>query len=141
MFKRGVARLALGAWKAFVSFLCLLSGLSFLIGAVARPQSIEHTLPLPVQLVWNLFLVLGSGLVFYGLMGGRRRPERLGLFLLGGASLVYAQVIWVTAGFGTGMLAACLTLALALAAFTDAFDSVRRWAIGKLLPYLTDESK
>lgn len=112
--------------EAFVALLCLLSSVSYLAGAT-QPGSIDALLPGPIRVVWGGYLLLGGWSVIAGLVGGWRRLEKSGLWLLAGPGVAYAAIAFAY-GRGSAVFAAGITLAFAGSFAVQAIDRLQAWA-------------
>lgn len=107
----------------FLAILCSLSGLTITTG-LSNPGSVEALLWRPVYHAWGATLLVGGGALMCGLTSIRWVPDterylvtrvpcyRLGLKLLGLASLAYVVAILFAAGLNSAV-AAAVTLAFA----------------------------
>jgi O-antigen/teichoic acid export membrane protein len=129
--RRAAARLILESAEAFVAFLCLLSSVSYLAGA-PRPGSVGSVLPAPVQFAWGVYLLLGGAGVLVGLVTGRRRWEKAGLWLLAGPALAFSAAA-LAYGKAPAAFAAGITLAFAASFAVRATDRVQTWATRTVL--------
>lgn len=124
--RRAVARLVLESAEAFVALLCLLSSTAYLAGA-PQPGSVDAVMPGPVRVAWGVYLLLGGAGVLAGLVTGRRRLEKAGLWLLAGPALAYAAAA-LAYGRAPAAFASGLTTAFALSFAVRATDRVQAWA-------------
>lgn len=111
-------------FETYLLALAVVSGIPLLFG---RPNSGSIAATLPPYLVtgWGAVLVLGSSLALIGSFWRGRSAtglvmERTGLVGTGGASMVYAASVMVTAAGWTGLFAACITAGFGLACFAQA---------------------
>lgn len=124
--RHAVARLVLESAEAFVALLCLLSSGAYLAGA-PEPGSVDAVLPTPVRVAWGVYLLVGGAAVLTGLVGGARRVEKAGLWLLAGPALAYAAVA-LAYGRAPALFAAGVTAAFALSFAVRASDRIMQWA-------------
>lgn len=120
------ARVVLQSAEAFVALLCLLASLSYVAGA-PQPGSIDALLPGAIRVAWGCYLLTGGLSVLAGLLGGWRRVEKAGLWLLAGPGVAYAAIAF---GYGRApaLFASGITLAFAVSFAVQAIDRLQDWA-------------
>lgn len=107
--------------EAFLCVLCVLSGVSTLLGA-STSSTVAHVLPASIYAAWGGILLLGGMSLAYGLASIRRTTPttytitrvpvyKLGLRLLSIGTLSYSVIVVSVAGV-SGLMAAGLCLAL-----------------------------
>lgn len=101
-------------FEVFLLALCVVSGLSLLLGS-PPPGSINSTLDPLARNAWALMLAGGSiAALIGGSLPGGIFVEQVGLVAVGSGTLVYAVAIVATAG-AQGLFAAGITLAFGAA--------------------------
>lgn len=123
---RACARLVLESAEAFVALLCVLAGAGYLAGA-PQPGSIDAVLPAWIRTGWGGYLLAGGILVLAGVAAGRRRTEKVGLWLLAGPGVAYAAAA-IAYGRAPALFPAGLTIAFAAAFAVRAMDGLQAWA-------------
>jgi hypothetical protein len=106
-------------FELYLAGVCVLSGVPLLIGEPA-PTSIEALLPPLLVRLWGFELLLGAGLVLFGLLRPRSRLERVGHTLLAPAAVVYGAAIVTVVGV-PGVLAGTLVAGFGLASATRGY--------------------
>lgn len=124
--RAAAARVVLQSAEAFVALLCLLASVSYLAGQ-PQPNSIDALLPAAVRFAWGCYLLLGGVAVLTGLIGGWRRVEKAGLWLLAGPGLAYASIAFAY-GRAPALFAAGVTFAFAASFAVQAIDRLQDWA-------------
>lgn len=106
----------------FLAVLCALTGVTTLVG-LTQPQAVEQVLPLPVYALWGASLIAGAAAYAVGLASIRFTATgayvvtraswyRLGLRLLGSASLIFAGCIGFATGWGLNLTPLLLFVAM-----------------------------
>lgn len=114
--KRFPLPLLLHPFQIFLSALCVVAGLPFLLGFTPEPGSLESLLPSWLVLWWGGNLVVGGGLSFVGVAFGLKVVERLGLALLAPAAFIYGGGILIDAG-AQAFIGGAIILAFGMACF------------------------
>ena len=111
-------------FETYLLVLAAVSGLPLLFGK-PNSASIAATLPHVLVIGWGFMLVLGSLCALVGLYWRGRSAtglvlERAGLIGVGGASLVYAASVLISAPGFTGAFAASITAGFGIACAAQA---------------------
>lgn len=124
--RAAVARMVLQSAEAFVALLCLLASVGYVAGR-PQPTSIDALLPEVIRFAWGMYLLLGGLGVLIGLVGGWRRVEKAGLWLLAGPGVAYAAIAYAY-GRTPALFAAGVTFAFAVSFAVQAIDRLQAWA-------------
>jgi hypothetical protein len=111
--------------ESFVALLCIVAGLTQLLG-VGEQQSVAETLPPLLVKVWSLWLLIGGVIVLISEWRSDRRTERAGLLLLGATAFVYSMCAIAFLGVAA-IYTVCITLAFSFAV------CIRALVVGLLL--------
>lgn len=106
----------------FLAVLCAMTGVSTLVG-LTQPEAVEQVLPTPIYALWGACLIAGATAYAIGLSSiqftatgayvvTRVSWYKLGLRLLGSASLIFAGCIGFVAGWGINLAPLLLFVAM-----------------------------
>lgn len=131
-------------FETYLLLLAAVSGVPLMFGK-PNSASIAATLPHTLVVGWGVMLVIGSTLALIGLYWRGRSStglvlERAGLIGVGGASVVYASSVMLSAPGFTGSFAASITVGFGVACFVQArrISARLRTAIDQMLELHTD---
>lgn len=115
------------SFEIFLLASCVLSGTTSLFGD-AEPSTLQRALDAWMVVAWALLLTLGGGAGLFGIAlrsaSWGLLVERIGMYLLAGASLAYGIAVIVANG-KAALFAGLFTIAFGLAAVARAIQITR----------------